>query len=241
MAPSNPVFLDFVRVVVGGDIDEVSRRLALDPALAAAASEVGATRQESSTFFFAEIAHYLYAGDTALHMAAAAFRRPVAEILVATELIAGREIGEGRSRFTTRRTRTDGTRRPRPRRSSTSYPSAPIRMPWTAPAWRRCTEPCARARSRQSVRSSTAGPTPRCPTKGVRHPCSWPVEPPGEEGAVRRVRGNNRPPSSGCCWSEAREFRRARIRVRHVRGFGASTAESGRRRRVPARAPRDLT
>ena len=53
MAPSNPVFLDFVRVVVGGDIDEVSRRLALDPALAAAASEVGATRQESSTFFFA--------------------------------------------------------------------------------------------------------------------------------------------------------------------------------------------
>jgi ankyrin repeat protein len=83
MAPSNSVFLDFVRVVVGGDIDEVSRRLALDPALAAAASEVGATRQESSTFFFAEIAHYLYAGDTALHMAAAAFRRPVAEILVA--------------------------------------------------------------------------------------------------------------------------------------------------------------
>ena len=34
-------------------------------------------------FFFSEIAHYLYAGDTALHMAAAAFRRPVAELLVA--------------------------------------------------------------------------------------------------------------------------------------------------------------
>ena len=37
----------------------------------------------ASDFFFTEIAHYLYAGDTALHMAAAAFRRPVAELLVA--------------------------------------------------------------------------------------------------------------------------------------------------------------
>ena len=35
------------------------------------------------TFFFTDIAHYLYQGDTALHMAAAAFRRPVAECLVA--------------------------------------------------------------------------------------------------------------------------------------------------------------
>jgi ankyrin repeat protein len=77
------VFLDFVRVVVDGDIDQVSRRLAATPALATTSSDVGATRQESSNFFFAEIAHYFYAGDTALHMAAAAFRRRVAELLVA--------------------------------------------------------------------------------------------------------------------------------------------------------------
>src|SRR5438270_63810 len=77
------VFLDFVRVVVDGDIDEVSRRLAGSPALATTASNAGASRQDSSAFFFADIAHYLYAGDTALHMAAAAFRRPVAELLVA--------------------------------------------------------------------------------------------------------------------------------------------------------------
>ena len=42
----------------------------------------GATRQETSNFF-AEIGHYLYAGDTALHMAAAAFRREIAALLVA--------------------------------------------------------------------------------------------------------------------------------------------------------------
>jgi hypothetical protein len=59
------VFLDFVRIVINADIDEVSRRLAASPALATASSAVGATRQDPSTFFFAEIAHYLYAGDTA--------------------------------------------------------------------------------------------------------------------------------------------------------------------------------
>ena len=38
-------FFDFVRAVVNCDIDEVSRRLAADPALATARAEVGATRQ----------------------------------------------------------------------------------------------------------------------------------------------------------------------------------------------------
>jgi ankyrin repeat protein len=75
-------FLEFVRLVVNGDMDEVSRRLAASPSFAASAADIGATRQDASTFFFSEIAHYLYAGDTALHMAAAAFRRPVAELLV---------------------------------------------------------------------------------------------------------------------------------------------------------------
>jgi ankyrin repeat protein len=74
--------LDFIRLVVDGDIERLTRCLAASPALAAMSSHVGASRQESS-FFFADIAHYLYAGDTALHMAAAAFRRHVAALLVA--------------------------------------------------------------------------------------------------------------------------------------------------------------
>lgn len=76
-------FLDFVRCVVNGEIDAVSRHLVARPSFATAPSDVGATRQDASTFFFSEIAHYLYVGDTALHMAAAAFRRSVAELLVA--------------------------------------------------------------------------------------------------------------------------------------------------------------
>jgi len=82
MPKVKPVFLDFVRLVVNGEIDEVSRRLAASPSLATEPAEVGATRQDAATYFFSEIAHYIYAGDTALHMAAAAFRRPVAEILI---------------------------------------------------------------------------------------------------------------------------------------------------------------
>jgi hypothetical protein len=83
MPKADSVFLDFIRLVVDGKIDEFSRHLADNPALATASADVGATRQGASAFFFLEIAHYLYAGDTALHMAAAAFRPPVAKLLVA--------------------------------------------------------------------------------------------------------------------------------------------------------------
>jgi ankyrin repeat protein len=76
-------FLDFVHAVVAGDLDQVARRLAAHPALATSSSSVGASRQDAATFFFTEIAHYLYEGDSALHMAAAAFQRPIAELLIA--------------------------------------------------------------------------------------------------------------------------------------------------------------
>ena len=75
-------FLEFIRLVVAGDADSVSRRLSAAPALATTVSPGGATRQEATDFFFTEISHYLYAGDTALHMAAAAFSRPMAKLLI---------------------------------------------------------------------------------------------------------------------------------------------------------------
>jgi ankyrin repeat protein len=80
---SNSEFFDLIRLVISGEMDDVSHMLEANPSLAAIASKVGATRQDASTYFFSEIGHYLYPGDTALHMAAAAFRRPVAELLVA--------------------------------------------------------------------------------------------------------------------------------------------------------------
>ena len=75
-------FLEFVRLVVAGEADGVSRLLSAAPAFAITASPVGATRQVATDFFFTEISRYLYAGDTALHMAAAAFSRPMAKLLM---------------------------------------------------------------------------------------------------------------------------------------------------------------
>ena len=82
-------FLDFVRAVISADLSDVSRRLLANPRLATAVAKVGTTRGNPGDFFFAEITHYLYQGDTALHMAAAAFRRPAAQLLVA----AGADVG----------------------------------------------------------------------------------------------------------------------------------------------------
>ena len=71
-----------IRAVVRGETEVVARMLAADSSLATAYAVVGGTRQQASAFFFEEIAHYLYAGDTALHMAAAAFHRRSAALLV---------------------------------------------------------------------------------------------------------------------------------------------------------------
>jgi ankyrin repeat protein len=75
-------FLEFIGLLIAGDTGGVSRRLRAAPALATTALTVGATRQQARDFFFTAIAHYLYAGDTALHMAAAAHSRPMAGLLM---------------------------------------------------------------------------------------------------------------------------------------------------------------
>jgi hypothetical protein len=75
--------LKLVQFIVNGQVAEVSRVVAAHPQLATLAFADGATRASSTTFFFPSIAHYLLRGDTALHMAAAAFSRPAAELLIA--------------------------------------------------------------------------------------------------------------------------------------------------------------
>ena len=72
----------FLRAVINGEPHVVARMLSTNPELATTHFAQGATRKNASAFFFDKIAHYLFAGDTALHMAAAAFQRPVAELLV---------------------------------------------------------------------------------------------------------------------------------------------------------------
>lgn len=70
-------------LVAARDVAKALQALAESPALARRVAEVGATREDPHTYFFANISHYSYAGDTALHLAAAAYATDIARQLVA--------------------------------------------------------------------------------------------------------------------------------------------------------------
>jgi hypothetical protein len=70
------------QAVVAGDAATASRLLAASPDLASACLEEGAARHGPEGYFLDEIKHYLYAGDTALHVAAAAYRDEIARELI---------------------------------------------------------------------------------------------------------------------------------------------------------------
>jgi ankyrin repeat protein len=63
---------ELIGVIVQRDGKRLARLLEDHPALSLAALDVGASRSASSEFFLNEIMHYVYGGDTALHVAAAA-------------------------------------------------------------------------------------------------------------------------------------------------------------------------
>ena len=67
-------FSVFVRAVIDGDVGVAADLLKTNPELA--------LKMFDATCFYRDIAHYAYQGDTALHMAAAAFQRSTARLLV---------------------------------------------------------------------------------------------------------------------------------------------------------------
>jgi ankyrin repeat protein len=81
-ASQEPALQRLMRAIVARDRPMASRLVADSPALARIAVTVGASRDEAETYFFKEIMHYVYAGDTALHVSAAAYQRDIAEDLV---------------------------------------------------------------------------------------------------------------------------------------------------------------
>jgi hypothetical protein len=70
--------------IAAGDHLEIGRRLDSSRGLASCPIHTGASRQDAETYFLPAISHYVYAGDTALHVAAAAHQRELAESLVAS-------------------------------------------------------------------------------------------------------------------------------------------------------------
>jgi len=75
--------LDLLHAIAARDEDEVARLLQASPALATSPVASGATRQEATPYYLDAIGHYVYAGDTALHIAAAAYDASLVHTLLA--------------------------------------------------------------------------------------------------------------------------------------------------------------
>jgi len=82
-AHDEAALLGFLRVIASSDDAEIGRMLESSPALAVATVHVGATPQDPDSYWFEEIGHHVYAGDTGLHVAAAAYRPAAAKSLIA--------------------------------------------------------------------------------------------------------------------------------------------------------------
>src|SRR6516165_9024097 len=80
---SDAALMTLVRTIVTADDTVAFHLLAANPALAKARFEIGVTRQTAETYYMDEIGHYVYAGDTALHVAAAAYRQKIVPKLIA--------------------------------------------------------------------------------------------------------------------------------------------------------------
>lgn len=197
------VFLDFVRQIMNGDIDELSRRLTVSPSLATEPADVGAARQGAQDFFFPKSLIIFTLATQPFIWLPPLFGIRLQSSSLRTGRIAAPGIAAALSPFTTRRTPTAGSRRHRRRRSSTSCRLAQIPTLWIAAAWRLSTGRCERGRGPRFERCWMAAPTRERRTRPGQHPCISPFRPLGEEGAVPSSRASSRRRSSGCCWNAA--------------------------------------
>jgi hypothetical protein len=75
--------LALIRAIGNLDLEQASAMLQQNPSLASTALITGATRANAESFYCERIAHYAYAGDTALHIASAAYLPGVVTQLLA--------------------------------------------------------------------------------------------------------------------------------------------------------------
>ncbi len=80
--PDDGALLALFVAIASRDDTEIARLLDSSRDLANSPIHLGASRQDPEPYFLAAIRHYVYAGDTALHIAAAAHQRELAESLV---------------------------------------------------------------------------------------------------------------------------------------------------------------
>jgi ankyrin repeat protein len=76
--------MGLIQAIASGDSASALRLLAAEPSLAGTRLRQGASRRATAGFFLEAINHYVYAGDSALHVAAAGYRWDVAGALVSS-------------------------------------------------------------------------------------------------------------------------------------------------------------
>lgn len=81
-AMANPDFEALLRAIADGDSERAFGLAGHNPELVRIAARDGATRQSATPHFLDGVRHYVYAGDTALHIAAAAHREDLARRFV---------------------------------------------------------------------------------------------------------------------------------------------------------------
>jgi hypothetical protein len=77
-----PPLMGLMQAIVADDAEAASRLLLAAPNLASISLVEGATRRGATDYWFEEIGHYVYRGDTALHVAAAAYRHGIVGKLI---------------------------------------------------------------------------------------------------------------------------------------------------------------
>lgn len=83
MAREDAALLALMKAIATDDGDAALAKLAASPGLAKASLGTGATRGAARDHYFKDIEHYAYGGDTALHIAAAAYQPRIARALIA--------------------------------------------------------------------------------------------------------------------------------------------------------------
>ena len=74
--------MPLMRAIGAGDVNAATSILEAAPGLALTSVRTGATRQEATSYYLEAIHHYVYAGDTALHLAAASHRPDLVALLL---------------------------------------------------------------------------------------------------------------------------------------------------------------
>jgi ankyrin repeat protein len=82
-SPDNAL-MSLVRRIAAADTATAVELIGASPALARVSFQQGAARQTAESYHLGEIGYYIYQGDAALHIAAAAYQREVVKALLAS-------------------------------------------------------------------------------------------------------------------------------------------------------------